>query len=120
MCRQAEHSNLVFALSLPFLVVPFHHCRTFQSWDYDPRVGLIVAGGDSPPSVNMNISRDNGRSIETLTDLPTYSCGSSNNYIKGGCAVIINETTIFYAGGFGEYTCLGIFESVNVQGDPSP
>ena len=116
MCCQAEHSNLVFAFSLPFLVVPFHHCRIFQSWDYDPRVGLIVAGGESPPSINMNISRDYGKSSEMLTDLPTYSC----EYTSAGCSVIINETTIFYAGGVGEFTCLEIFEPFNIQGDPSP
>ena len=118
MCRQPEHGNLLFAFSLPFLVVPFHHCRRQQAWDYDPRVGLIVAGGGSPPSINMNISRDYGKNIEMLTDLPAYSCGSSK-YISGGCAVIINETSIFYAGGYGEYTCLEIFELVNVEGDLS-
>ena len=65
----------------------------------------------------MNISRDYGKSIETLTDLPGYAC--SNKYIQGGCAVIINETSIFYAGGYGEYTCLEIFELVYVEGDLS-
>ena len=93
-----------FTFSLPFFVIPFHHCRSGQAWDYDPRVGLIVAGGrtlttQSTHSINMNISRDYGKSIDILTDLPAKFSNMYNQGIYGGCVVIINETTIFYAGG---------------------
>ena len=78
-----------------FIVIPFHHCRISQFWDYNPEVGLIVAGGGDPKSVNLNISRDNGLTVETLTQIP-YGCGK---YISAGCLVIVNETTVFVAGG---------------------
>ena len=71
-------------------------------WDFNPNVGLIVAGGNDPISWNMNISRDHGKSIETLTNIPSqYSC-SGTPRIYGGCVVIVNKTTIFAAGGRGE------------------
>ena len=62
-----------------------------------------MAGGIDPQSVNMNISRDNGLSAETLTNIP-YGWCSNSKYIYGGCLVVINETTVFVAGGqVGEY-----------------
>ena len=71
-----------------------------QFWDYNPKVGLIVAGGSSPKSVNLNISRDNGLTVETLTQIPYGWCNSpTTKYIWQGCLVIINETTVFVAGG---------------------
>ena len=82
-----------------FIVIQFHHSRQYQFWDYNPKVGLIVAGGDSPQSVNLNISRDNGLTVETLTEIPYGWCSGSYKYISAGCLVIVNETTVFVAGG---------------------
>ena len=92
-----------------FVTLSFYLCRYYQLWDYNPYnplVGLVVAGGTgsvSVFSVKLNISQDLGKSAKTLTDIPLqYSCSSSNKYINGGCLVIINDTTIFTAGGEGE------------------
>ena len=82
-----------------FIVIPFHHSRIWQFWDYNPQVGLIQAGGQNPYSISMTRSQDFGLSVETLTDIP-YVCGS---YIHSGCLVIVNTTTVFVAGGYSEY-----------------
>ena len=79
-------------------MIPFHHSRRFQFWDYNPQVGLIMAGGYNPQKMNLNISRDNGLTVETLTQIP-YGWCSSYKYIWAGCLVIVNETTVFVAGG---------------------
>ena len=91
-------ARLIFALLWPFLEIPFHHSRQESFWDYNPDVGLIVAGGSS---LNVNISRDNGLTVETLTKHP-YGWTSSYKYLDGACLVIINETTLFVAGGKSE------------------
>ena len=92
-----------------FVVIQFHHSRKYQFWDYDPQVGLVQAGGISPYSNSVTRSQDNGVSAETLSDfsqLYTTSCsGSAFHY--AGCVVIINETTVFGAGGRSEYKCGG-------------
>ena len=70
-----------------------------QFWDFHPDVGLIVAGGNSPASKEVYISKDYGKTNSLLTNLPY----GSYNYVSGGCLVIVNSTTVFVAGGYGEY-----------------
>ena len=82
-----------------FIVITFHHSRQRQFWDYNPQVGLIMAGGLNPQSISVTRSQDFGLSVETLTDIP-YACGST---IHRGCLVIMNTTTVFVAGGLSEY-----------------
>ena len=75
-----------------FIVIQFHHSRSYQYWDYN---SLIQAGGYSPRSINMARSQDYGLSVvEMLTDIPYGLCGSYE-YTYGGCLVIVNETTVF-------------------------
>ena len=98
-------------LSSPLIALPFCLCRYNQFWDYRPQVGLVVAGGHSPDSPKLNISRDLGKSADTMANIPyQYSCSSrGRNYIDRACLIIINETTIFTAGGYGEWIGLGGF-----------
>ena len=65
-----------------------------QAWDFNPDVGLVVAGGGNPSSKSVHISTDFGRSYSFLTNLPY---GSS--YVYGACLLIVNSTTLFVAGG---------------------
>ena len=67
---------------------------SYQAWDFNPDVGLVVAGGNSPSSKSVHISKDFGRSYSFLTNVPY---GSS--YVYGACLLIVNATTLFVAGG---------------------
>ena len=67
---------------------------SYQAWDYSPEVGLVVAGGSSPWSRTVHISTDHGRTYSLLTNLPYGSY-----YVQGACILIVNETTLFVAGG---------------------
>ena len=104
MCtRPMEFGDLIW---LPYLkkihTLKLFHFSDFQAWDYHPQVGLIVAGGYNPYSTSMNISRDYGKTVEELANIPYANTGCNTAAIWGGCLVIVNTTTVFFAGGYGE------------------
>merc|ERR1711974_393563 len=52
--------------------------------------------------INVDISRDYGKTVETLSNIP-YASGCS--YLRSGCLVIVNTTTVFVAGGLTPGQC---------------
>jgi len=89
------------------------HCHgEFQAWDFHPEVGIIMGGeleNAHPPQVfsyNVTLITDYGKTITKLPDYPIESIMQANGkqvdrYSRwaNGCAVIINKTTVFFAGG---------------------
>ena len=101
VCQLDSWSHKVLP-SLYFFSIQRLYCRRYSSWDYNQNVGLVVVGGYGITAKNLNISRDL-RTVKTLTDIPYLRCGQySNSMLQSACVVIINETSIFVAGGMGE------------------
>ena len=68
--------------------------RYNKAWDFHPQVGLIISGGDSHQNGVLNIverSTDYGVSFQALEPLPVG--------IYSHCLAIVDETTVFVAGG---------------------
>ena len=59
-----------------------------------------MAGGNSPSTKAVYISQDFGQTNSLLTNLPY-----GGSYIRGGCLLIVNTTTIFVSGGYGKAKC---------------
>ena len=77
----------------------FYVSSTLQAWDFHQDVGLIVAGGDGDSkSKKVELSTDYGQTKTSLPDIP-YAI---NNWMTSACLVIVNETTVFMAGGHSE------------------
>ena len=68
--------------------------RRRRAWDFNPQVGLVLAGSNGPNSDTVEISENGGITFRQLDDIP-YT-----NKFHGACVVIIDEETIFVAGGF--------------------
>ena len=64
----------------------------WRAWDYNPQVGLVMAGSQNPRTRNVEMSQDGGKNFTDLPMLP-----GRNQY--GACLVIIDDETVFYAGG---------------------
>ena len=67
--------------------------RRWRAWDFNPQVGLVLAGSNSPNSDTVEISQNGGLTFRKLADIP-YA-----NKLYAACVVIIDEETIFVAGG---------------------
>jgi len=71
-----------------------------QVWDFHPDVGLIVAGEytygqQSLQSKKVDLSTDYGQTKTTIAEYPR----SAAKFWSNGCMVIVNTTTVFFAGG---------------------
>ena len=64
----------------------------YRAWDFDRKLGLIIAGSGSPRSRTVEISND-GKNFTEMERIP-YGFNQ-----MGGCLVIIDDETVFYAGG---------------------
>ena len=63
----------------------------YRAWDFDPQVGLLMAGSGSPRSRTVEISQNGGKNFSQLQNVPYGKLGA--------CLTIIDEDTAFYAGG---------------------
>ena len=75
------------------LSLVFGH-RRHRGWDYDPKVGLIMAGSGSPKTNHSEISQCGGTDF---SELPSYDDVLQGH--QGTCVTIIDEETVFVAGG---------------------
>ena len=75
------------------LSLVFGH-RRHRGWDYDPKVGLIMAGSGSPKTNHSEISECGGTDF---SELPSYDDVLQGH--QGTCVTIIDEETVFVAGG---------------------
>ena len=75
------------------LTLVFGH-RRYRGWDYDPKVGLIMAGSGSPKTNHSEISQCGGTDF---SELPSYDDVLQGH--QGTCVTIIDEETVFVAGG---------------------
>ena len=66
----------------------------WRAWDYDPQVGLVMAGSQSPKSRIVEMSQNGGNNFTSLPIIPY----GRNQY--GACLVIVDDETVFYAGGY--------------------
>ena len=76
--------------------------REDQVWDFNSNVGLIVAGENTYGqlySKKVDLSTDYGQTKTTLSEYPV----SATTFWAGGCLVIVNTTTVFFAGGRSKY-----------------
>ena len=74
-----------------------------RGWDFTPGAGLIVAGSRKPHSKDVERSIDRGQSFTSLPDLP-YGKSQGHSMV---CVAIIDDNTVFIAGGqFGKSTGL--------------
>ena len=72
----------------------------YRAWDYDPDVGLILAGGVRPPSKAVELSQDYGRTFTALPDMPYGPSGIGQDAgVYGACLAIVDSNTVFLAGG---------------------
>ena len=82
----------------------------WKAWDYNPKAGLVMAGGSEPPkSKTVEISVD-GKNFTQLPDIPF---GWNQ---QGGCLVIIDEETVFFAGGENNHKGPSIYD-VHIMGE---
>ena len=65
-------------------------CRAWRAWDFQPSVGLVIAGGHNN-KFGSEISQDYGVTFEELPLLPKA--------MYAGCIVIVNASQTFYIGG---------------------
>ena len=80
--------------------------RYNRAWDYTPGAGLILAGSRKPWSKHVGWSTDNGLNFRALPELPYGNPSNTPGVIAGidhPCVAIINDTTVFFAGGRGPY-----------------
>ena len=75
-----------------------------RAWDFHPDVGLVLAGGVEGGSMiqidGVEISEDYGITFRELAPLPKT--------IYVGCAVIVNESTVYHIGGFSSNISSGL------------
>ena len=74
------------------------YLRTFRGWDFTHGAGLIMVGSQRPWSRDVEISTDNGTTFQHLPMLPY----GDNEGVDYPCVTIINDTTVFIAGGRSE------------------
>ena len=80
--------------------------RYNRAWDYTTGAGLILAGSRKPWSKHVGRSTDNGLNFVALPELPYGNPSNTPGVIAGidhPCVAIINDTTVFFAGGRGPY-----------------
>ena len=75
--------------------------RRNRNFDFTPGAGLIAAGTAKPYSKDVERSRDRGQSFHRLPDLP-YGHGQGHSAL---CVAIIDDNTVFIAGGWARKTC---------------
>ena len=63
----------------------------YRAWDFDPQVGLLMAGSGSPRSRTVERSHNGGKNFTQLQNVPYGK--------QGACLTIIDKDTAFYAGG---------------------
>ena len=69
--------------------------RFNRGWDFTPGAGLIVAGSSKPHSKDVERSTDRG---QTFTSLPNLPYGQNQGHAMV-CVAIIDDNTVFIAGG---------------------
>ena len=77
----------------------FFH-RFNRAWDYTDGAGLILAGSRQPWTKHVGRSTDNGLNFVAMPELP-YGDPRVWAGIDHPCVAIINDTTVFFAGGRG-------------------
>ena len=78
-----------FFIAASSLTLNIH--RRQRGWDYDPQVGLVMAGSGSPKT---NVTEISQCGDTTFTDIGAVPFGGQ----QGTCVVIIDEETVFVAG----------------------
>ena len=68
----------------------YMYYSAWRAWDFNPAVGLVIAGGHNN-KFGSEISRDYGVTFEELPLLPKA--------LYAGCIVIVNSSQTFYFGG---------------------
>ena len=75
-------------------------CSYNRAWDYTPGAGLVLAGSAKPWSRHVGRSTDNGLNFRALPELPYGGpTWQWQNGVDHPCVAIINDTTVFFAGG---------------------
>ena len=100
----------------------FHICKvTFiflcllrfnRNWDFTPGAGLIVAGSSQPHSKDVERSQDRGQTFTSLPNLP-YGEGQGHAML---CVAIIDDNTVFIAGGLFRKINSKLFKNVTTLG----
>ena len=80
---------------LRYVKVSVNFCiyRRNRAWDYNPEVGLVIAGSANPKTDTVEISDNGGLAFRELPGIK-YS-----NKVYGACTVIVDRERIFVAGG---------------------
>ena len=95
-----KHITFCNSIQVQFKLFKFPVLRRNRNFDFTPGAGLIAAGTVKPFSKDVERSTDRGQSFYRLPDLP-YGHDQGHSAL---CVAIIDDNTVFIAGGYARKT----------------